>query len=86
LKIMQVLKTPLILLPWKYDYSHRNLYICSFLVNSMQKKVTLSIDEEVYKNFQEFCGKNDIMLSKRVERLIKKHIDEDGNPKQGGRK
>jgi len=47
----------------------------------MQKKVTLSIDEEVYKNFQEFCTENDIMLSKRIERLIKKHLDEQSNSK-----
>jgi len=42
----------------------------------MQKKVTLSLDEETYKQFQEFCEENDIMLSKRVERLIKKHMGE----------
>jgi hypothetical protein len=36
----------------------------------MQKKVTLSLDDKVYKKFQEFCEKNDIMLSKRIERLI----------------
>ncbi len=36
----------------------------------MQKKVTLSLDDKVYKKFREFCEKNDIMLSKRIERLI----------------
>jgi len=50
----------------------------------MQKKVTLSIDQEVYKKFQEFCEENDIMLSKRIERLIKKHLDENKNPGKGG--
>tara|TARA_Y100000034_G_scaffold80232_1_gene96282 strand:- start:490 stop:657 length:168 start_codon:yes stop_codon:yes gene_type:complete len=50
----------------------------------MQKKVTLSIDEGVYKDFQEFCEENDIMLSKRIERLIKKHLDEKENSGEGG--
>ena len=45
----------------------------------MQKKVTLSIDSEVYKHFQEFCEQNDIMLSKRVERLLKNHLSENGS-------
>jgi hypothetical protein len=43
----------------------------------MQKKVTLSLDEETYKKFQEFCEENDVMLSKRIERLIKKHLEEE---------
>jgi hypothetical protein len=42
----------------------------------MQKKVTLSLDENTYKEFQDFCEKNDVMLSKRIERLIKKHMEE----------
>ena len=40
------------------------------------KKVTLSVDEKVYSDFQKFCEENDIMLSKRIERLIKKHLEE----------
>ena len=42
----------------------------------MQKRVTLSLDDKTYKQFQEFCEKNDIILSKRVERLIKEHLGE----------
>ncbi len=41
----------------------------------MQKKVTLSLDADTYKEFQKFCEENDIMLSKRIERLIKKHLE-----------
>jgi len=41
------------------------------------KKVTLSLDENVYKRFQNFCEDNDLMLSKRIERLIKKHLEEE---------
>ncbi len=44
----------------------------------MKKKVTLSLDVDVYARFQGFCEENDIMLSKRVERLIKKHMEEAG--------
>lgn len=44
----------------------------------MQKKVTLSIDDKLYKRFQEFCEKNDIMVSKRIERLIKEHVEVGG--------
>ena len=43
----------------------------------MQKKVTLSLDADTYKEFQEFCEENDVMLSKRIERLIKKHLKEE---------
>ncbi len=42
----------------------------------MQKRITLSVDSEVYKEFQEFCRENDIILSKRVERLMKKEMEE----------
>jgi len=42
----------------------------------MQKKITLSIDSKVYDEFQKFCEENDIIISKRVERLMNKEIDE----------
>lgn len=42
--------------------------------DNMNKKVTLSINAEVYKSFQDFCEENDLMLSKRVERLMKKEM------------
>ena len=47
----------------------------------MQKKVTLSLDSEIYSEFQEFCEKNDVMLSKRIERLIRKHLEEEKKKK-----
>ena len=47
----------------------------------MQKKVTLSLDSSVYSEFQKFCNENDIMLSKRIERLIKNHLKENGKIK-----
>lgn len=42
----------------------------------MKRKVTLSLDGDVYIRFQNFCEENDIMLSRRIERLIKKHMEE----------
>ena len=52
---------------------------------SLPRKVTLSLNDEAYKEFQEFCEENDIMLSKRIERLIKEHVKENKKPK-GGKK
>jgi len=43
-----------------------------------KRKVTLSLDSDVYSEFQDFCEKNDLMLSKRIERLIKKHLADGG--------
>ena len=40
----------------------------------MQKKVTLSLNDKVYDSFQKFCEDNDIMLSRRVERLMQEHL------------
>ena len=50
-------------------------YIIKEIKRTMtNKKVTLSIDEDIYKHFQKFCEENDVMLSKRIERLMKEHI------------
>jgi hypothetical protein len=38
-------------------------------------KVTLSIDKDVYRDFQKYCDKNAIMLSKKVELWIKKELE-----------
>jgi len=43
----------------------------------MRKKVTLSLDSGIYDEFRDFCEENDIMVSKRIERLIKKHLEEE---------
>jgi len=42
-----------------------------------KKKVTLSIDEKVYKDFQKYCTDRDIMLSKRIERIMKKQMEDE---------
>ena len=42
----------------------------------MNKKVTLSIDKEVYNSFRQFCNKNAIMLSKKIELIMKDIMEE----------
>jgi len=42
----------------------------------MQKRVTLNIDSKVYSEFQKFCEDNDIIISKRVERLMKAEVED----------
>jgi hypothetical protein len=40
----------------------------------MQRRVTLSLDDKIYRDFQNFCEENDIIISKRVERLMKEML------------
>jgi hypothetical protein len=48
----------------------------------MQKRITLSVDSKVYSDFQKFCEDNDIIVSKRVERLMARELKD----KKGGSK
>ena len=41
----------------------------------MKKKVTLSIDSDVYDSFRQYCDDNAIMLSKRIEIFMKKQME-----------
>ena len=41
-----------------------------------KKKVTLSIDSKVYDSYKEYCEKNAILLSKKIELFMKKELDE----------
>lgn len=41
-----------------------------------KKKVTLSLDDKVYKEFQKYCEENAIMLSKKIELFIKEFMQE----------
>jgi hypothetical protein len=38
-------------------------------------KATLSLDEGTYRKFQKWCKNRDIMLSKRIERLMNKEME-----------
>jgi len=37
----------------------------------VNKKVTLSIDEKTYEEFQKYCERNAILLSKKIELYMK---------------
>ena len=37
----------------------------------VKKKVTLSIESKVYDDFKDYCEKNAVMLSKKVELTMK---------------
>ena len=52
----------------------------------MQKRVTLSLDSKVYEEFQKFCEENDIIASKRVERLIRNSLEENHKLKKENKK
>ena len=42
----------------------------------MQKRITLSVDSKLYSDFKRFCEENDIIISKRVERLMRSEMEE----------
>jgi len=39
-----------------------------------KKTVTLSIDEEVYKEYKKYCEENGFILSKMVEKFMKDEL------------
>lgn len=41
-----------------------------------RKTVALSVDEEIYKNYQKYCQENHMILSRKVEALMKKDLEE----------
>ena len=41
----------------------------------MQKRVTLSLDSSIYEKFQKACNEQDVVVSKRVERLMSEETD-----------
>jgi len=46
-----------------------------------KQKVTLSIDSEVYKNFQKYCEENAILLSKKIELYMLKQLEKEEEEK-----
>ena len=48
----------------------------------MQKRVTLSLDDSVYKDFQKFCEDNDVIVSKKIERLMREFLDNKSKEKK----
>jgi hypothetical protein len=41
-----------------------------------RKTVALSLNEDIYEQYQKYCKENDIILSRKVESLMKKELDE----------
>jgi len=42
----------------------------------VQKNVTLSLDNEVYEKYKEFCKKNAVALSRSIEVFMEKRMEE----------
>ena len=40
-----------------------------------RKTVALSLDSEIYEQYQKYCKKNHMILSRKVEALIKKELE-----------
>jgi len=47
----------------------------------VKKKVTLSIEDSIYDPFKKYCEDNAIMLSKKIE-LVMKDLIEEGRKKK----
>ena len=41
-----------------------------------RKTVALSMDEDIYERYQKYCEENHMILSRKVEALMKKELDE----------
>ena len=46
-----------------------------------KKRVTLSINSEIYDKYREYCEEQGIILSKQVEKFIKDKLEEIENEK-----
>jgi len=46
-----------------------------------KKKVTLSIDSNIYDEYRKYCEENAILLSKKVELFMKKELEKDEKEK-----
>lgn len=44
--------------------------------NSNKQKVTLSIDKNTYKEYQDYCDEHAILLSKSIELFMKNKLEE----------
>ncbi|MEK6885552.1 MAG: hypothetical protein AABX17_01140 [Nanoarchaeota archaeon] len=49
----------------------------------MQKRITLSVDSKIYADFQKACEGQDIVVSKRVERLMNEETELINRTKRG---
>jgi len=63
-----------------YDKNDIKVVLKTKKQKNSQQKVTLSIDGHVYSDFKTYCSENGIMLSKKIE-MIMKYIMEEKNEK-----
>ena len=49
-----------------------------------KKKVTLSLEGDIYSKFQEYCKENAIMLSKRIEIFMRDFLDKQTQKEKKG--
>lgn len=60
----------------KIFLNKENYLNVSACMGHMKQKVTLSIDQSVYKKYKRYCEENAIALSKRIEIFMKREVDE----------
>lgn len=41
-----------------------------------RKTVALSLDQDIYEQYQKYCEENHMILSRKVEALMKKELEE----------
>ncbi|HLC46653.1 MAG TPA: hypothetical protein VJI75_02830 [Candidatus Nanoarchaeia archaeon] len=41
-----------------------------------RKTFALSLDEKVYEKYKKYCEENDMVISRKVETLIRKELEE----------
>ena len=41
-----------------------------------RKTVALSLDQDIYEKYQKYCEENHMILSRKVEALIKKELED----------
>ena len=46
-----------------------------------RKTVALSLDEEIYEKYQAYCKNNFIILSRKIEDMMKKELENNGTKK-----
>jgi hypothetical protein len=59
-----------------YIYINRWFHTCVYVFVHMNKKVTLSIDKAIYEGYIEYCRKEGIILSRKVESFFKRKLGE----------
>ena len=47
-----------------------------------RKTVALSLDSEIYKQYQRYCEENHMILSRKVKALMKKDLEEQDDIKK----